>query len=672
MKKIFILFLFASIVLNVQSQSISMQSLLRDMVNRERLAEYPTSQFKSLQASSYNRQSVSPDKPGWFADSDGVFCIRTEENNGKTEWVLMEDDGPGAITKIWAVCFYYGLDNLEGANIKIYLDGAKEPTVFTNFFKLVKGQGFVKPPLAEESARAGNIYLPIPYAKGCKVTMDKKVFYNIINYQSYPKGTPVKTFTMADFESSKVLVDSVGRALRRGVFTVMNNEKTIKKTLQVKPHQSKQIKLPKGNKAIKQLKLKLNSAQALRSTILKASFDGDETIWIPVGDFFNNGVGVYPYNMWEREVQSDGTMICKWVMPYEKSATISFENLAGTPCEITAEISTENYEWTSNSMHFHASWRMDNPTPTFPLFDYNLLEVEGKGVYVGDQFTVLNPSEGWWGEGDEKVYVDDDFKTGFPSQFGTGTEDYYGWAGGVYPTPKDEFSRPFLSNVRVGSPNAKGYNTCTRTRVLDAIPFQERLKFDIESSAGTRTSWFHLVYTVSTYWYALPGAETNRKPLPEMAAKTIPSLEGLTALNDKAKANIFVVDGAIEAENLSTYQWSKGVVPNDKLKVWGELSNNKLKGFTFTEVGQKMTVRLTEIFSAVDAKACFIIGNQSGVFEIIINGKKNTEMDFLSEHSGVYVLDLGKHNPINNTIEITFISKSKKNSVLGIDYFLIK
>lgn len=98
------------------------------------------------------------------------------------------------------------------------------------------------------------------------------------------------------------------------------------------------------------------------------------------------------------------------------------------------------YTWNDRSMYFHSSWRMDDPTPGFPLFDYNLVNVKGKGIYIGDQFTVLNPEEGWWGEGDEKVYVDDDT---FPSLFGTGTEDYYGWAGGVVPNPEDEFYTPF-------------------------------------------------------------------------------------------------------------------------------------------------------------------------------------------------------------------------------------
>jgi hypothetical protein len=46
--------------------------------------------------------------------------------------------------------------------------------------------------------------------------------------------------------------------------------------------------------------------------------------------------------------------------------------------------------------------------------------------------------------------VDDAWDKGFPTHFGTGTEDYYGWAGGEIPTRKDEFSTPFLANARVG------------------------------------------------------------------------------------------------------------------------------------------------------------------------------------------------------------------------------
>lgn len=679
MKNQFCLFVIAALLINLCSihaqEQVSMQSLLREMVDRKQLVEYPESiPYKAMQASSYNRASVSPDQPGWFADSDGVFCIRTEKNReGETEWVLMEDKGPGVITKIWAVCFYYGLDDTTGANLKIYLDGEEEPTINCNFFEFVKGESFVKPPLAMETRRAGNSYLPIPYAKSCKVTMDKKVFYNIISYRSYPQGTSVRTFSMDEYNQSQILIDSVGHVLERGVYGDLASTKNTEaysfhKTL--RPQEKETLLIRKKQKAIEQLVFQLDAEdfdQALRSTVLKISFDGEQTVWTPLGDFFNIGVGLKTYQMWERAVQEDGTMICRWIMPYQHIAELEIENMGKQDIQMSVTAKVMPYTWNDRSMYFHSSWRMDNPTPGFPLFDYNLVNVKGKGIYVGDQFTVLNPEEGWWGEGDEKVYVDDDT---FPSLFGTGTEDYYGWAGGVVPNPEDEFYTPFLSNVRVAAPNSMGYNTCTRTRVLDAIPFNRQLDFNIESSGSNRTSWFHLQYAVNTYWYAKPGASCNRKPLPEMASRKIMTLKELQVYNEKCKADRYIYPGAIEAENLETYQSGDAVRPVEKMDVWGELSNGEAKCYQFTQEGKPVNVRLTELFNDVPLKVCLITGNACGEFDILVNGTLVRTVNLLSEHSAVTTIDLGVHKPVNNALDIQFVCK--KTGQLGIDYFLIK
>lgn len=661
-----------------KAQEVTMQSLLREMVDRERITEFSTElPYRTLQASSYNRASVSPDQPGWFADSDGVFCIRTEKNKkGETEWVLMEDNGPGAITKMWAVCFYYGLGDTTGANLKIYLDGEEEPTIFCNFFELVQGKNFVKPPLAAETRRAGNCYLPIPYAKSCKVTMDKKVFYNIINYRSYPKGTRVKTFSMDEYHRSQNLVDSVNQVLAKGCIqddkVSRKALKTFRKQQTLAPGESLRLTVDNKRKpgAVRLLTIRLTAddeAQALRSTVLKIVFDGEQTIWSPVGDFFNIGVGMKSYRMWERAVETDGTMVCRWVMPYRKQSEWCLENLGKQPVTVEMTVESGPYNWTDRSMYFHASWRMDDPTPGFPLFDYNLVKVEGTGLYVGDQFTVLNPEQGWWGEGDEKVYVDDDT---FPSHFGTGTEDYYVWAGGVVPNPVDEFDEPFLSNVRVASPNSMGYNTCTRTRVLDAIPFKERLDFNIESSGSNRTSWFHLQYAVNTFWYAKPGATSNRKPLPDMAARKLMTLEELQAFNESCKKNKYVFPGAIEAENMDTYQVGDGVQLHEGMSVWGELSNGAVKAFAFSQEGQDLEVRLTELFDKVPLKVCLITGNGSGEFDIKVNGEFVRNVNLASEHSAVTTIDLGDFGPVDNALRISFVCKRPGN--LGIDYFLTK
>ena len=51
----------------VASESVSIQSLLQEMTDRDNVARFPKSNFRLKQASSYNRASKTPDEPkGWF------------------------------------------------------------------------------------------------------------------------------------------------------------------------------------------------------------------------------------------------------------------------------------------------------------------------------------------------------------------------------------------------------------------------------------------------------------------------------------------------------------------------------------------------------------------------------------------------------------------------------
>lgn len=685
MDKLFSFFIALTVFVSCQkSNEINLSTMLEEMADREQITRFPEKDYQSLQASSYNRESISPDKPGWFADSDGIGFIRTEEVNGQTEWVIMEDEGPGVITKIWAVCFYYGLNDTIGANIKFYLDGNPDPVIHTNFFELVKGQDFVKVPFAEESTRAGNLYFPIPYAKSCKITMDNKSFYNIINYRKYPAGTAVKTFTMGEFNELAGLRDEIGAILTNpppAKGREIENRQTLKKGDTLK------LQLPEGQRAIKQLEIKIhaveNYSQAFRSTILTGEFDGATTVWSPAGDFFNNVGKMQPYDMWERSVKEDSTMICRWVMPYRESGSVRLINLVDQPVTVSMKIIQDEYRWTENSMHFYASWRHDSPTPTFPLFDWNFLSAEGRGVVVGDQWTVLNPAEGWWGEGDEKIYVDDDFDRNFPSHFGTGTEDYYGWAGGVVPTPADQFSKPFLGNIIVGHPRSQGYNVCSRTRVLDAIPFNEKIKFDFESSCGTRQSWFYLQYAQTTFWYGVPGVTHNRPPLPKMAAQTLPTLEDLQAFIENAKNELFVVEGALEAENMNLSGKSEAVIEDfAEIQVWGEMSSGDLKNLWFENSGDFAEFTLTEQFEPSILKVASAVGRNSGIFDIYVNDKQILTQDLYSNHPGITspYIDLGEQVPVDNAFKVKFVfqginpeaQKNHQKTALGVDFFLIE
>jgi hypothetical protein len=217
-------------------------------------------------------------------------------------------------------------------------------------------------------------------------------------------------------------------------------------------------------------------------------------------------------------------------MPFRRTADVELLNLSDAPAVVTVTIRVGPVEWSDRSLHFHASWRPDDFVAGDHFEDWNFVDVEGEGLFVGDQWTVLNQTDGWWGEGDEKIYVDASVERGFPDHFGTGTEDYYGWAGGVNPTRADVFSQPLLANVCVGSTerdSTRGFNVVTRERALDAIPFTSRFVFDMEASPGVdqRTANDRLGYSSVCFWYARPGATSNRDPDPDAAKKPLMSFK---------------------------------------------------------------------------------------------------------------------------------------------------
>jgi hypothetical protein len=530
------------------AETITINTLLAEMTDPAAVARFPASDYQCLQASSYNRASTNRNQPdrtatGWFADSDGLGFIRTEKIDGKDEWVIMEHNGPGAITKMWTPFFYYDFNDHVGPNIRIYLDGSPTPVIDESLIRLIRGDGLFAPPTATKTARAGDSYVPIPFAKSCKVTMTKKSFYNIINYRAYPPGTPVETFTREGLAAAAKELADAGQIL---TVPMDANVGALKESAKLEAGDKLTLKLPAGSQAVRQFTVRipraLTNPASLRSTVLTMTFDGEETVWTPVGDFFASADSLHPFHTFQRTVLADGTLICRWVMPYRKSGEIRLTNLGKTPVTAELQADVSPWQWDDASMHFYARWRADDLVPGSPFQDWNFVRIQGQGVYVGDNWTILNPQEGWWGEGDEKIYVDDDWDKGFPTHFGTGTEDYYGWAGGENPTRHDEFSTPFLSNVRVGGLNedTKGYNVCLRTRALDAIPFKHQLVFDMESSFGVdiRHPWDFLGYSVVTYWYAKPGALHNRPALSTEAAKPIVSMEQALKLRAEIKTKL--------------------------------------------------------------------------------------------------------------------------------------
>jgi hypothetical protein len=162
-------------------------------------------------------------------------------------------------------------------------------------------------------------------------------------------------------------------------------------------------------------------------------------------------------------------------------------------------LAVEARPFTSESLYFHARYRPASSSETQPPRDLRMIAIEGQGVYVGDVFGIQNPNEKWWGEGDEKIYLDGET---FPSFFGTGTEDYYGYAWST----GEVFFRALHAQTRAGGPGFSGTFSVNRFRTLDAIPFQKSLRFDMElwHWGQTRVTW-----NASAYYYARPGSKSD-------------------------------------------------------------------------------------------------------------------------------------------------------------------
>jgi len=514
---------------------ITYESLLRELVDRDAIARWPEPAYTCKQFSSYDRKSKSPDED-WFANADAGQFLREEQNAGRTEWVLMDTEGPGAIVRFWSA-------NPAGAGpLRIYLDGSDPPAIETPLTDLLGGTWRVGAPLAAIRGRGWNLYLPVPYVKSCKVTADKDKFYYQINYRTYPAGTPVQTFSMDVFEKGlpvlrdvTIQLQTVGRDLQPRPMNTMHQDGPLAQEKAVS------LRLPPGPRVVRELTVRLRGAdlaKAYRGVVLNMTFDGEETAWCPVGDFFGSGVGVNVFRSWWQKVEADGSMTCYWPMPYEQSATVTLENLAGGPLEYDLAVRTADWKWDDRSMHFRSTWRHEHPISTKEKKDWNYVEVTGQGVYAGDMLALLNPTTVWWGEGDEKIYVDGE---PFPSHFGTGTEDYYGYAWGDW----HFFEGPFHAQPRVDGPVGLGHTTVFRNRSLDAIPFNKSLKMDIEV-------WHHrsveVAYAATTWYYARPAATDNRMVDRKKTALFVPELKPLNK-----------VPGGIEAEEMEIVSMSPGV-----------------------------------------------------------------------------------------------------------------
>ncbi len=487
-----------------------------DLVNRltdlEHPATLPAPGEKCAQWSSWDRASKYDEASGeyvkWDANGDGGGIIRKE--NGES--VFAEIEGPGVIWRIWSALAKEG-------RVKIYLDGEPEPAVnlpFIGYFNR-QNEPFVYPALVHETARGQNCYVPIPFQKSCKITaQDGWGSYYHFTYTTYPKDTILPTFTRELPEEEKQALaraNAVLSACGKGLPPRSRGEEKVSMQVTVPAGKTVTVLQVQGARALTGLYVNLDlpaspdDRDVLRELTLHMYWDGESqpSVWAPLGDFFGTAPGVNKYGSLPLGMNDSG-FYCRWYMPFRQGAEIKLTNDGTEERAVNVTVSQARLTKPIETLgRFHAKWHRDAFLPADPeraKIDWTMLKTEGRGRFCGVMLHVWNPRGGWWGEGDEKFFVDGEK---FPSTFGTGSEDYFGYA----------WCNPTLFencyHNQTISMNNRGHVSVNRWHITDNVPFQQSFEAAIEKyyPNGKPT-----LYAATAYWYQAAGQRDAYEPVP--------------------------------------------------------------------------------------------------------------------------------------------------------------
>jgi hypothetical protein len=271
-------------------------------------------------------------------------------------------------------------------------------------------------------------------------------------------------------------------------------------------------------------------------------------------------------------------------MPFQSSLRMVFENRGDQEVTVTGSVLPIDYEWTDASMHFRARWRIDHDLVAWGRHDMGVQDLpfliaRGKGVYVGTTVMLLNPNEvpssggNWWGEGDEKIFVDDDVR---PSTFGTGSEDYFNYAWSA----TDIFIYPFCGQPRNDGPANRGFVVNYRWHIVDPLPFENSIAFYMELFSHERTEGFS--YGRLAYHYARPGLMDDHTPITGEDVRLLALPATWEPASRGASSNsVFYACDAIAAENPNTSFLEDGQWQGGRVMVWTPAQEGEHSKMTF-------------------------------------------------------------------------------------------
>jgi hypothetical protein len=276
----------------------------------------------------------------------------------------------------------------------------------------------------------------------------------------------------------------------------------------------------------------------LKNLVLRAWWDGESSpsVEVPIGDFFGLGLGeYYTYQSALLAVAPVKALNAYFQMPFATVARITVTN-EGT-------VRTDNLYFAIDYVmldslpgdlgRFHAQYRQAAPCKGWtdnwrnnwdpPVGDrknldgaenYVFLEAAGKGHFVGVTHAVEQNQEGWFGEGDDMIFIDGD---ALPTINGTGTEDYYNgaWDFNGQPFGFMHNGAPYIVDAeRIG-----GRYCLYRWHIESPLAFEKSIRVTMEHGhANHRSDNFYS----TAYWYqAEPHAAFPTLPAPADRAPRI-------------------------------------------------------------------------------------------------------------------------------------------------------
>jgi len=651
---------------SLAERSLSYKDLVHRMIDLEYLATLPAPGETCAQWSSYDRGSRYDEQNnryvGWAANGDGNQVIRKE--NGLE--VMAEMEGPGCLWRVWSAL-------PEKGRVKVYLDGQNQPTLDMPFAAYFTGdQAPLDYPmlsygLDRQGCRGKNLYYPIPYQKSCKIVAEPGWgSYFHFTYTTFPDGTRLPTFSTELAEQNatelKALDTFFGKKLGTDPAGERAGQLAVERNVTVAAGQTAPVAALDGPRAITAIRVKPvkfagreDEMAALRQLVLRITFDGaaQPQVLCPLGDFFGTAPGVNLYASLPTGMTKNG-FYALWYMPFAKSAKVELLNDGAEARDLPLEIVHAPLQRRFDELaHFYCQWHRDiRPLSEDRFPDWVMLRCQGRGRFCGVMLHVWNPRGGWWGEGDEKFFVDGEK---FPSTIGTGSEDYFGYAwghAGLFQT---------AYHCQTMTSGNRGHQSVLRWHGPDNVPFQKSFEGCIEKYFGQDRG---TLYACTACWYMAPGGHHPIRPAPVARRHGFYRLPPLVAGGFRVLGK---PPGQVQTQGMANFKagtWHK----NDHL--W----------WTQGKPGQKLDLALpVQQDGEYELSVVLTKAKDYGIVQFHLDGKKAGEpIDLYNpEVTNTEPIALGTHELSGGdhklTVEIVGANdKAIKSYMFGVDRIILK